>query len=300
VISLWKKIFSGGTLIMPNYLLRSKLVVLAYQKYSWNVILTTPDDPILGTLMCRCTINEEKNIWTTLSQDDNLTDYNSKKIYEIGNTAQEVINPEYRGVIGVYDRTNLDHLNSIIKAIYQTFLHKDKPCKEVVLMSVKLRKVENDILISGYSPEQVYNAAKDNVEYYHKYMKEVEKVEIIETGEDSKTENEYFTLEWTTTPEGKKGAVIIWTQKNIYHGEIKDGSYLITWELVEGDLDRFEGEWKFISEANGTKVSLLINYCFGIPAIEHLINKKLDEQVRKNAKMLLEGLEKIMKGVKQK
>ncbi len=69
--------------------------------------------------------------------------------------------------------------------------------------------------------------------------------------------------------------------------------------MIEGDLDKFEGEWKFIPHKDGCKVVLGVEYDFGMPSLTELIGPTLKQKVRENSEMMLEGMKKKIEGIKE-
>jgi len=135
--------------------------------------------------------------------------------------------------------------------------------------------VETSIYIEK-DPDSVYSFAK-NMEIFPKYMTDVESVTVTE-----KTENGTIT-EWVTNIEGTP---IIWTEEDIFN----DKERTISYRLIEGDLDKFEGTWNFHPEETGTKVVLGVDFDFGIPHLEELIGPTLESKVKENSDMMLNGV----------
>jgi len=137
--------------------------------------------------------------------------------------------------------------------------------------------VESSIFINA-EPEKIYKLAK-NMEEYPLFMPDVESVKVLE-----RKDNTTLT-EWITNVEGTP---ITWKEKDIFD----DKSFVIDYKLTEGDLDKFEGLWKFEKKENGTQVTLGVDYDFGIPSLTELIGPTLAVKVQENSNMMLEGLKK--------
>ena len=137
--------------------------------------------------------------------------------------------------------------------------------------------VERSVLING-PIEKVYELAKD-MERYHEYMPDVESVKIIER-EPNRT-----VTEWETSVDGTP---ILWTEEDTFH----DDEPRIEYRLIEGDLDKFEGEWRFVEKEHGTEVTLTCDYDFGIPELTNLIGPTLQQKVGENSEMMLAGIKK--------
>ena len=135
--------------------------------------------------------------------------------------------------------------------------------------------VETSIYIEK-DPDSVYRFAK-NMETFPDYMVDVESVTVTE-----KTDNGTMT-DWVTNIEGTP---IVWTEKDVFD----DVNRTITYQLTEGDLDKFEGNWAFKPEGTGTKVVLGVDFDFGIPHLEELIGPTLEAKVKENSDMMLSGV----------
>ncbi|MCW5867372.1 MAG: SRPBCC family protein, partial [Candidatus Eremiobacteraeota bacterium] len=87
--------------------------------------------------------------------------------------------------------------------------------------------VERSIIIEG-PIEQVYELAKD-MEAYPNFMPDVESVKVIER------EPKRTVTEWETSVDGTP---ILWTEEDLFDDE----NFVIDYRLIEGDLDKFEGQ----------------------------------------------------------
>jgi coenzyme Q-binding protein COQ10 len=122
----------------------------------------------------------------------------------------------------------------------------------------------------------VYELAKD-MESYPDFMPDVESVRVV-----SREGNSTIT-EWETSVDGTP---ILWTEKDIFH----DDSLTIDYQLIEGDLDQFEGRWTFVQQDQHCLVTLTVQYDFGIPELTKLIGPTLETKVGENSSMMLEGM----------
>ena len=139
--------------------------------------------------------------------------------------------------------------------------------------------VESEIIING-EPNAVYSILR-NMEEFPGYMRDVEEVNVLE-------KNGCSTItEWVTNIDGTP---IIWTEED----KFDDKNLVIDYKLIEGDLDKFEGSWKLTKETGGCRVVLGVDYDFGMPSLTDLIGPTLEQKVKENSEMMLNGLkEKI-------
>ncbi len=128
--------------------------------------------------------------------------------------------------------------------------------------------------------KEVYELAK-NMEKFPDFMRDVKEVRFIK-----KEKNETVT-EWVTDIDG---VAITWTEKEL----LDDENHLIKYELVEGDLDKFEGEWRFEDISGNTKVTLTVDFDFGMPNMEDLLGPVLELKVKENSEMMLKGMKAKM------
>ena len=141
--------------------------------------------------------------------------------------------------------------------------------------------VERTILIEG-PIEQVYELAKD-MEAYPDFMPDVESVKVIER------EARRTVTEWETSVDGTP---ILWTEEDLFDDE----NFVIDYRLIEGDLDKFEGQWRFSRQGSATRVILTVDYDFGIPELTNLIGPTLEQKVGENSEMMLQGMKRRIEG----
>ena len=135
--------------------------------------------------------------------------------------------------------------------------------------------VEARIIINGV-PKDVYNVAKEQ-ERFPDFMADVEEIKMLESSANR------MISEWTTNVEG---IPICWKEEDIFD----DGANSITYRLLEGDLEKFEGAWTFEPKDGGTEVVLTVDFDFGMPTLADLLGPILKVKVRENAEMMLNGI----------
>lgn len=132
--------------------------------------------------------------------------------------------------------------------------------------------VETKIVIKGDS-KPIFEIIK-NMEAYPSFMQDLVSVEILERGENTTVSH------WVSNVDGRK---IVWTECDTFYPE----ELRITYCQTEGDLKKMEGEWKLVPVNEGTEVSLLVDFEFGIPMIAGLLNPILKKKVRENSENML-------------
>jgi ribosome-associated toxin RatA of RatAB toxin-antitoxin module len=135
--------------------------------------------------------------------------------------------------------------------------------------------VESTIVIDAPA-QRVYDLAKDQ-EHFPQFMPDVENVTILQRRPDG------VISRWKTLVEE---APIEWTEDDRFD----DAALRIDYQLIEGDLDKFEGAWTFENRDGRTHVVLGVDFDFGVPTLAELIGPTLERKVRENSEMMLAAL----------
>ena len=146
-------------------------------------------------------------------------------------------------------------------------------------------EAQSEILIPA-PRARVYELAKD-VERFPEFLPNVQQVTIRER-DGGRTVSDWVGL----VPEFRR--TIKWTEEDIWD----DAAYMCRFRSLEGDWDRYQGEWSFVEEDDGTRVRLRIEYEYNVPLIGPLIRKLLHKLVQRNAQETLEGLRRQALGEK--
>lgn len=145
--------------------------------------------------------------------------------------------------------------------------------------------VERKIVIEQ-EPRVIYELAKD-MESYPNFMPDVESVKVISRGSAS------TVTEWVTDIDGTP---FLWTEEDRFD----DAGLRIDYNLIEGDLDKFEGTWTFQDLGGSTEVTLSVNYDFGLPELTELIGPTLHQKVGENCEMMLSGMKRLVEAARAK
>ena len=137
--------------------------------------------------------------------------------------------------------------------------------------------VETSIAIAAPARD-VYELAKDQ-ERFPQFMPDVDSITVLERHGDR------LLTHWKTLVED---APIEWTEEDRFD----DARCVITYHLIDGDLDKFEGSWTFVEGPAGTQVTLGVDYDFGVPTLAELIGPTLEKKVRENSEMMLAALKR--------
>ena len=142
--------------------------------------------------------------------------------------------------------------------------------------------VARSIIING-DARKAYELTKD-MESFPNFMPDVQSVTVIERGENT------TVTDWVTEIDGTE---IIWTEQD----KFDDEKMIVSYKLIDGDLDKFEGDWIFEESEEGCKVTLTVDFDFGIPELIHLIGGVLEIKVGENSEMMLSSLKNRVEGL---
>lgn len=135
--------------------------------------------------------------------------------------------------------------------------------------------VETSIIING-NVNEIYPIVKD-MESYPNFMESVKSVKVMER------EGNTTLTQWNTQLKGKP---FNWVEKDIFDDE----NHRISYQLVSGDLKKFEGEWTLTGDGNGVKVSLTVDFEFGVPMIASLLNPIAKIIIKQNCDSMLKAI----------
>ncbi len=137
--------------------------------------------------------------------------------------------------------------------------------------------VETVIVVEAPA-RRVYELAKEQ-ERFPQFMPDVESVTVLERHVDR------VITRWKTLVEE---APIEWTEEDRFD----DTACRIDYRLLEGDLEKFEGSWRFVDGDGRTHVTLGVEYDFGVPTLAELIGPTLHRKVQENCEMMLAALKR--------
>ncbi len=135
--------------------------------------------------------------------------------------------------------------------------------------------IETEIIVKG-SKECAYEIAK-RMEEYPRFMENVKEVKIVSK------DNESTITSWITSVDGR---IIKWRERDTFDEVNKK----IIYKQIEGDLKKFEGEWRFEEAIEGTRIILAVDFEFGIPMIAGLLNPILKKKTRLNCEAMLKAI----------
>lgn len=113
---------------------------------------------------------------------------------------------------------------------------------------------------------------------FPKFMPNVRKIEVLERHDRS------AVTRWSVDIDGLP---IQWKERETL--DVKN--FTVSFKLIEGDLEQFEGEWILRKEGEGTEVTIEVSARLGIPIIERVVVDILQAKLTKNFNMMLQSME---------
>jgi ribosome-associated toxin RatA of RatAB toxin-antitoxin module len=131
------------------------------------------------------------------------------------------------------------------------------------------------------APAQQVWEAVTALEDYPQFMENVRTVEVRETdAQGTRISNWSVTL---------KGSVLEWTEED----RTNDADRVMTFHQIDGDLDRFIGEWRVLEIGSATSVvRLSIDFEIGIPLLADMLNPVAGKALQENCEQMLTAIEK--------
>lgn len=114
---------------------------------------------------------------------------------------------------------------------------------------------------------------------FPRFMPDVERITILERG------NGWEVSEWVTRLQGR---VIRWKER----ADFDPVAFRIRYRQTEGDLKKFEGEWRFDEDEGGTLFTLTCDFEFGIPVLAALLNPVAARAIRANLEAMMDAIER--------
>lgn len=138
---------------------------------------------------------------------------------------------------------------------------------------IKLR-IQRFIPVQPWRVLRMITKVKD----FPRFMPNVREIEILEQS------NHSAVTRWAVDIEGLP---IRWKEKDTFDLP----NFTVSFELIEGDLEKFEGKWILRKENEGTQVTVEVVARLGIPIIERVVADILQEKLTKNFETMLDAME---------
>jgi len=117
-----------------------------------------------------------------------------------------------------------------------------------------------------------------DLEKFPEFMEDVKKITILQHEGDKRIS------EWEAEIDG---LLFKWQEEDIYYPQ----EYRLTYKLIKGDLDKFEGYWEVIKLGdNKSKLIIFLNFDLNIPTLKSLIMPTIKFKVKKNLALMLKAI----------
>ncbi|MBI2299390.1 MAG: SRPBCC family protein [Armatimonadetes bacterium] len=146
-----------------------------------------------------------------------------------------------------------------------------------------MREVASTVRVNA-DVETVYRAAQD-LEGLAAYIGDVESIAVTER-EESPGGLATVSVWVGLLPEFRRK--LHWTERDVWD----DAARLCRFELIQGDWDEYEGEWRFEPDGEATVVSLVVRYRYDVPLIGPLIQKLVLKKVQDSTDGIQAGLKR--------
>ena len=120
-------------------------------------------------------------------------------------------------------------------------------------------------------------------ETFPDFMPNVTSIEIIERGDGRAVSH------WVTDLDG---APLEWREADLYD----DVHHVVTFRLIEGDIEQFDGRWAFAPCDDGTMALCELDYVLGVPVIEEAVGPLLQEKIEHNISVMLQAVKQLLEG----
>ncbi len=136
---------------------------------------------------------------------------------------------------------------------------------------------ESSIIIKR-GKKEVYNLLKD-IEKFPQFIKDINSVKIVERTEKG------IVSDWNMNIDGLP---LSWRQLSI----LDEQNGVIRFRMIDGDFDKYAGEWKLAELLTGTEVRLSIAVDWGV----HFLNKYVGAALETKTRSILQGM---LNGIKK-
>jgi ribosome-associated toxin RatA of RatAB toxin-antitoxin module len=117
-----------------------------------------------------------------------------------------------------------------------------------------------------------------DLEKFPEFMEDVKKITILQD------EGNKRVSEWEAEIDG---LLFKWQEEDIYYPQ----EYKLTYKLIKGDLDKFEGYWEIIKlNDNKSKLVIFLSFDLNIPTLKSLIMPTIKFKVKKNLALMLKAI----------
>ena len=147
-------------------------------------------------------------------------------------------------------------------------------------------RIEQSILIDAPIAE-VYRIARD-AESFPQFMDDLQSLTMLERSEDGQR----TVTAWVGLIREFKMS-IKWTQEDLWD----DVRYRDAFRMLQGDMDKMEGDWQFTPEAdNRTRFDSRMEYEFEVPLIGPMVRNLIKKKMTENLQATMEAIKQRAEG----
>lgn len=128
-----------------------------------------------------------------------------------------------------------------------------------VIVSVRIKKPR----------EEVYKIMRD-FEDFPAFMRDVKSLKIIK-----KVDSQKIITSWKIEVDGSP---LEWTEEDYFN----DANFRIDFNMLEGSYKEYQGFWLLQGLHNAAKLTIEVNFDWGIPVLEKFIGKALEDKARRS------------------
>lgn len=147
-------------------------------------------------------------------------------------------------------------------------------------------RIEQSILIDAPIAE-VYRIARD-VEAFPQFMDDLQSLALVERSADGRR----TVTAWVGIIREFK-MNIKWTQEDLWD----DDAYSDVFRMIQGDMDKMEGDWKFtVEEGQKTRFDSRMEYEFEVPLIGPMVRNLIKKKMTDNLQSMMEAIKSKAEG----
>jgi ribosome-associated toxin RatA of RatAB toxin-antitoxin module len=139
-----------------------------------------------------------------------------------------------------------------------------------------MRRVTVEAIVADADADEVFARVQD-FPSYPRYTDAVREVTIEGTDEAG------TTSDWSVN---FRGGILRWRERD----KPDPVARTIDYEQVEGDFERFEGDWRITPTGSDVRVVFTADFDLGIPTLAPIIDPVAERALRDNMQTILRGL----------
>mgnify|MGYP000026366186 CR=1 FL=1 len=88
------------------------------------------------------------------------------------------------------------------------------------------------------------------------------------------------------------GAPLEWREADVYDDE----GHVVHFQLIDGDIEQFEGRWMFLPHEGGTLSVCELDYSLGVPVLEEAVGPVLQQKIHDNIEQMFQAVRGQVEG----